>query len=272
MDFFKGPIIMGVVNVTPDSFSDGGEFLDPQKAIDHGHKLIEEGADILDLGGESTRPGAEPVGHQEEMDRVLPVIEGLKDEKALISIDTRHTDVMREALKAGAGMINDVNALRDEGAVELAAKAGVPVCLMHMQGNPETMQKNPQYQDVIEDVYKFLKDRVQACLDAGMDQKNIIIDPGIGFGKTLDQNLILLKNIKKFSSIHSPILLGTSRKSFIQKIDCTAEVQDRLPGSLASLLWGYQNGAQLFRVHDVKETAQALKVFAAIQSASSSKG
>lgn len=268
LDFSKGPLLMGVVNVTPDSFSDGGLYTEAEKAITQALKLIEEGADIVDIGGESTRPGAESVSIQEEMDRVLPVIEGLKGCEALISVDTRHADVMAAAIAAGAGMVNDVNALRAEGAVDICAKARIPVCLMHMQGNPQTMQNNPQYENVVEDVYKFLAERVQVCLDAGMVQSDIIIDPGIGFGKTLEQNLSLLKNMYKFKDIHSALLLGVSRKSFIGALDRNAPVDKRLPGSIAALLHGLRAGATIFRVHDVAESRQALSVFRAIQSAS----
>lgn len=263
--FSKGPILMGIVNVTPDSFSDGGRFLAPKAAIAHGLKLVEEGAEILDIGGESTRPGSRPVTPQEEQDRVLPVIEGLKSCGALISIDTRHAQTMQVAIKAGAGMINDVNALRGEGCLEVAAGFDGPVCLMHMRGEPQTMQKDIHYDDVGDEICGFFEDRIKACEEAGVAQNRIILDPGIGFGKTLNNNLDILKNIKQFSRFGLPILLGTSRKSFLSKINEGAKGGQRLPGSLASVLWAYQQGVQIFRVHDVAETRQAIKTFHAIE-------
>lgn len=262
--FDKGPYIMGIVNVTPDSFSDGGLFADPVRAIAQGFRLAEEGADILDIGGESTRPGAAPVSPQQEMDRVLPVIEGLKGCSRLISIDTRNAATMREAVRAGAGMINDVTALRGEGCLQAAAQSGVPVCLMHMQGMPQTMQKDPHYDDVVSEVYGFLQERIKACEKAGLAREKIVVDPGIGFGKTLDHNLVLLKNLGHFRSLGVPLLVGLSRKSFIEKICPSTPPDARLPGSLAAALWALQQGAGIFRVHDVAETRQALAVFKAI--------
>ena len=261
LDFSKGPLIMGVVNVTPDSFSDGGEFFDPESAIAHGLKLLEDGADILDVGGESTRPGADPVSVEEEQKRVLPVIEGLKDSGAFISVDTRHADTMRAAVEVGANMINDVTALSGEGSLKTAADLGVPVCLMHMQGKPQSMQADPQYQDVVQDIYDYLQARIEECVQAGIPKDQIVADPGIGFGKTLAHNVDILKNLQKYQRLGVSILLGTSRKSFIEKIDKGASADQRIGGSLASALWGYLQGAQVFRVHDVKETRQALKVF-----------
>lgn len=265
------PIIMGVVNVTPDSFSDGGQFLDPQKAIDHGHDLIEQGAHILDIGGESTRPGAESVSLQEEQDRILPVIEALSN-VAFISVDTRHSDTMRCAIKAGAKMVNDVNALRDDGAVTICAEAGVFVCLMHMMETPKTMQVAPHYDDVVLEVSQFLIRRAKHCITGGVAGEKICIDPGIGFGKTLDHNLSLLKNIKTIQDSGFSVLLGTSRKSFIEKAmqrynhkSCPAD--QRLAGSLASVLWGLSQGVTFFRVHDVKETQQAITLWQEISKA-----
>ena len=256
---------MGIVNVTPDSFSDGGQFQSVDKAIAHGLQLLTEGADILDIGGESTRPGAAPVSPEEEQVRILPVIEALAQEGAFVSVDTRHSSTMRAAMDKGARMINDVMALGGDGAMNAAASLDVPVCLMHMRGEPGTMQTDPVYDDVVEEVYKFFEERIEACLSAGIKREMILIDPGIGFGKTLAHNLALLKNLKRFKALGIPILLGTSRKSFIEKIDPGCDPDMRLGGSITSVLWGYQQGAKLFRVHDVAETVQALRVFRAIE-------
>ncbi len=257
--------LMGIVNVTPDSFSDGGLFSSSDKALEHALMLDKQGADILDIGGESTRPNADPVSIQEELDRVIPVIELLsKKTEKIISIDTRHTIVMDEAIKAGASLVNDVNALQDDGAVELLAKSNIPVCLMHMQKNPKDMQVKPEYDDVVSDVFTFLESRIRICMDAGIDKANIVADVGIGFGKSLDHNLALLKNIDKFHDLGVPILLGTSRKSFIGKITGEGEALKRLGGSIASDLYGLQKGVRMFRVHDVEQSRQALEVFYAI--------
>lgn len=264
------PIIMGVVNVTPDSFSDGGEFIDPDTAVNHALQLAEEGAHILDIGGESTRPGAQPVTIEEEQERVLPVIKGIRDSgcSALISIDTRHADTMQKAIDIGANIINDVSALtHDPQSISVVAKAQIPVMLMHMQGSPETMQDKPEYDNVVDEVCAYLEERILACVNAGVDKKNIVIDPGIGFGKALEDNLKILKNIDKFHNLECAVLLGTSRKSFIEKI-CTGTPADkRLAGSLASILHGYEKGVQIFRVHDVAETKQAFDVWRAIERA-----
>ncbi len=251
--------------MTPDSFSDGGQFSEAGKAIDHGLKLIEQGADILDIGGESTRPGAASVSPQQEMDRVLPVIEGLKNSGAMLSVDTRHAETMRATAQAGASMINDITALQgDPESLSVVARSNLPVCLMHMQGQPQTMQQNPDYNDVVADISAFLAGRIKVCLDAGIPKNRIIIDPGIGFGKTLEHNLALLKNIATFKSLGVPVLLGASRKSFIEKICSDAATDKRLPGSLAAALWGLQQGVDIFRVHDLAETKQAFAVFEAI--------
>ncbi len=260
------PLIMGIVNVTPDSFSDGGQFYDPESAIAHGRQLAAEGADILDIGGESTRPGAEPVSPEEEMRRVLPVVEGLRDCGKTISIDTRHAVTMQAAVEAGAGMINDVTALQgDPDSLAVAAAAKVPVCLMHMQGDPQTMQDSPQYGDIVDDVKAFLAGRAEACLKAGISGGSIFIDPGIGFGKTLDHNLVLLHRIGEFADLGYKVLLGASRKSFIEKICPDTPADRRLPGSLAAALWGAGQGVDMLRVHDVAATQQALAVQSAIQ-------
>lgn len=270
IDFFKAPILMGVINVTPDSFSDGGEFWHVDHAINHALKLVEEGVDILDIGGESTRPGAQAVTIKEEQRRVFPVIKGIRAAGCTtpISIDTRHADTMHKALGQGANIVNDISALtHDTDSLSVVFKAQVPVMLMHMQGAPETMQDKPNYDDVVEEVYAFLKKRIMACTQGGIDQNKIIIDPGIGFGKTLEDNLKLLKNIDKFHTLGCPVLLGVSRKSFIEKICPQTGPQDRLPGSIASMLSAYQKGVQIFRVHDVKESRQALNVFSSIEKA-----
>lgn len=264
LDFNSGPIIMGVVNVTPDSFSDGGEFFDPQKAIDHALQLMEEGADILDIGGESTRPGATPVTSAEEQERILPVIQGIKEKqpKAVISVDTRNADTMQKSIECGADIINDVSALtHDSKSLSVVSTAQIPVILMHMQGTPETMQNRPHYDDVIEDIMAFLVERINVCETAGIKRSNIICDPGIGFGKTLEDNLNILKNLDKFHDLNCPILLGASRKSFIEKLCPNTPADQRLAGSLAAAIKGLEQGTQLFRVHDVKETKQAFKVW-----------
>lgn len=260
---------MGVINVTPDSFSDGGIFLNKDNAINHAVQLMDEGAHILDIGGESSRPGADTVGVEEECARVVPVIEGLAEEAAergvVISIDTRNPATMREAVNAGAGMINDVTALReDEGSLETIAQLGVPVCLMHMQGSPQNMQEKPQYFNVVEEVVDFLSERIKACTAAGFDADHLIVDPGIGFGKTLEHNLQLLKNLSRFNDLGVPVLLGASRKSFIEKICGSLPADQRLPGSLAAALYGLKAGCSIFRVHDVAATKQAFDVFNAI--------
>lgn len=260
-----GPILMGIVNVTPDSFSDGGKYLDSEKAIAHGLSLVEEGAHILDIGGESTRPGAEPVSIDEELRRVIPVIEGLRGSGVMISIDTRRAPVMEAALKAGAHMVNDVSALtHDSDSINVVAKAGAYVCLMHMKGDPRTMQDAPRYDDVFNEVYEYLLSRIDACKSTDMHMNRIIVDPGIGFGKTLEHNLTLLNRLKEFESLGVPIMLGASRKRFIEAITGGAAAEGRLAGSLAAAIAGYERGARVFRVHDVAETCQALAVSAAI--------
>lgn len=260
-----GPVLMGIVNVTPDSFSDGGQFLLPDKAIAHGRRLVEEGAHILDIGGESTRPGAEPVSIEEELRRVIPVITGLRGCGAMISIDTRHAKVMEEALKAGASMVNDVSALtHDPDSIKAVAKAGCYVCLMHMNGDPRTMQDAPRYEDVFAEVYVYLENRIAACRTNGINMNRIIADPGIGFGKSLEHNLTLLNRLADFESLGVPIMLAASRKRFIDAVSGGSAPDQRLGGSLAAAIAGYQRGARVFRVHDVAETRQALAVAGAI--------
>jgi dihydropteroate synthase len=268
IDFKKGPLLMGVVNVTPDSFSDGGDYLDPAAALSHARQLLEEGADILDVGGESTRPNASPVSPAEEQSRVLPVIAALKKERSetIISVDTRHADTMEQAIAVGADIINDVSALtHDPRSLDVVAKAKVPVILMHMQGTPETMQNKPEYNDVVEDILAYLRGRIEKCEAAGVDQSKIICDPGIGFGKTLENNLTILKNLNKFHSLGCSILLGASRKSFIEKLVPGSPANERLAGSLAAAIQGLEQGVQVFRVHDVKETRQAFILWQALQ-------
>jgi dihydropteroate synthase len=255
------------VNVTPDSFSDGGNFLNTEKAVSHALRLLEEGADILDIGGESTRPNAEPVLPAEEERRILPVIEAIKKQvpKAVVSVDTRHASTMQKAIECSADIINDISALsHDDESLDVVSKAQIPVILMHMQGTPETMQDRPHYDDVIEDVFEFLKARIEVCVAAGIDHSKIIADPGIGFGKTLEDNLKILKNLDKFHDLNCPILLGASRKSFIEKLCPNTPADKRLAGSIAAAIHGLEQGVQLFRVHDVKETKQAFKVWQAM--------
>jgi dihydropteroate synthase len=256
------PRIMGVVNVTPDSFSDGGRYLASDAAVAHGVQLEAEGADVLDIGGESTRPGAEPIGIEEECRRVLPVIEGLvKRVRIPLSIDTRNAEVMRRAAHAGARMINDVSALaHDPQSLQAAAATGLPVVLMHAQGDPRTMQRNPVYEDVALDVYDALQARIAACEAAGIARERLIVDPGIGFGKTLAHNLALLGALTLFHGLGCAVLLGASRKSFIGKLTGAA-AGERLPGSLAAALLGAAQGVQILRVHDVAATRQALAVW-----------
>lgn len=254
------PLVMGVVNVTPDSFSDGGRFFDPKAAVAHARELAEEGADILDIGGESTRPGAAPVSEQEELDRVLPVLQAIKDLDKPASVDTRRPAVMREVIRAGAAMINDIQALAQPGAVEAVAASDCAVCLMHMQGQPATMQHAPHYDDVVAEVMDFLRKRIAACEASGIGRQRIVADPGFGFGKTLTHNLTLLRHLSAFSALGVPLLAGWSRKSSLQKIT-GRPVGERLAGSLALALLALQGGARMLRVHDVKETRDVVAVW-----------
>ncbi len=255
---------MGVVNITPDSFSDAGRFFDPKAAINHARRLADEGADILDLGGESTRPGAAPVSEQEELDRLLPVLQELGNLGTPISVDTRRPGVMKAVLEAGASMINDIQALGAPGALEAVAGSDCAVCLMHMQGDPATMQHAPHYDDVVGEVMAFLRKRIAACEASGIGRGRIVADPGFGFGKTLEHNLMLLKNLSAFSALGVPLLAGWSRKSSLAKITGRA-VDERLAGSLAMALLALQGGAKILRVHDVKETRDIIAVFQAFQ-------
>lgn len=253
--------IAGIVNVTPDSFSDGGKFLDAQRAIEQGLQLVEEGADLLDIGGESTRPGAEPVSAQDEIARVVPVIGALAKQVAVpIVIDTSKPEVMRAAVAAGAGMINDVYALRQDGALDAAAELKVPVCLMHMQGEPRTMQEAPHYDEVVEEVKRFLADRIFSCELSGIDKKRIVVDPGFGFGKTLEHNLALLRSLDQIAALGVPLLVGLSRKAMIGTLT-GREIDQRAVGSAAAALIAVQKGALIVRVHDVATTRDALTVW-----------
>jgi dihydropteroate synthase len=259
------PLIMGVVNVTPDSFSDGGLFLDADAAVEHGLRLVGEGADILDVGGESTRPGAEPVSEEEERERVLPVVERLaRDAGARLSIDTTKLAVARAALDAGATLVNDVSAFRfDPGMASLVAETGAGCCLMHMLGEPRTMQEDPRYDDVVSDVKAFLEERLAFAVSEGIDEERVWLDPGIGFGKTVEHNLELLRRLDEIVAIGRPVVVGTSRKSFLGKLVGGRDEHQRLPGTIATNVLALERGASVFRVHDVAQNADALAVAAA---------
>lgn len=261
---FSLPLIMGIVNITPDSFSDGGQYLQHDAALSYAHRLIAEGANILDLGGESTRPGALAVSVQEELDRVMPVIEGLRGAPIPLSIDTSKPEVMRAAIAAGASMVNDINALQNPEALNIAAASEIAVCLMHKQGTPQTMQRQPQYQNVVEEVQQFLRERITAVQAAGVSQQRIIIDPGFGFGKTLVHNLALLQQLKYFAGLSMPLLVGLSHKSMLGAIT-GQDVAHRVHASVAAALLAVERGANIVRVHDVQATADALKVWQAVR-------
>lgn len=256
------PLVMGIVNVTPDSFSDGGCYLDTQAAIRHALSLRDAGADILDIGGESTRPGASPVSVEEELARVIPVIEGLRDAGVALSIDSMKAEVMRAALAAGADMVNDVNALRAPGALAAVSASQAGVCLMHMQGEPRTMQVQPYYGDVVAEVKAFLIERVEAAVAAGIERSRILIDPGFGFGKDLSHNLALFKHLPQFADI-APVLVGVSRKSMLGAIT-GREVSARLIPSVVAAILAIQKGAAVVRVHDVRETVDAIATWRAL--------
>jgi dihydropteroate synthase len=275
----KNVLVMGVLNVTPDSFSDGGKFVDVEKAVQHAQFMIQQGADIIDVGGESSRPGSDPVSEEEELQRVLPVVQRLVQESkvqegnTLFSIDTYKPKVAEACLQAGVHIVNDINGLRNPEMIEVVAEhntqhkqSPVPVIIMHMLGNPKTMQvqENITYDDVVEDIKMFFKERIQAAKAAGI--QDIILDPGIGFGKTVEHNLQILKRLGEFRELGCPLLMGSSRKSFIGKLT-GAEVDDRLPGSIASMTVAVLNGASIVRVHDVQETKQAVQVVQAIRDA-----
>jgi len=257
-------VIMGVLNITPDSFSDGGFFMSRDTAVAHARKMVEEGADIIDVGGESTRPGAQAVSVQEELDRVIPVIDAMARAIPVpISIDTSKPEVMRAAVAAGAGFINDVRALREEGALQAAAAQQVPVCLMHMQGEPRSMQHHPVYADVVVEVRDFLQRRIEACVAAGIPRQRLIVDPGFGFGKAVEHNLELLQRLGELRALGTPILAGLSRKSMIGAL-LGLPVEQRLQASVALALIAVQNGATMLRVHDVRATREAIRMFEAV--------
>ena len=256
------PLVMGIVNVTPDSFSDGGKFLARDSAIAHAEQLIEDGADLLDIGGESTRPGAAAAGLQEELDRIIPVLEAMRDSGVPISIDTQKPDLMKAAIAAGASMINDVNALQAEDAIDACRHALVAVCLMHKQGTPATMQLQPAYGDVVREVSAFLGARASACERAGILPTRIVVDPGFGFGKTVEHNFTLLRELKSVMQMGYPVMAGFSRKNSLGTVT-GRPVEARLAASLAAAMIAAQNGATILRVHDVAETVDVLKVLAA---------
>jgi dihydropteroate synthase len=259
---------MGVLNVTPDSFADGGTFLDVRDATDRVRQMLGEGADIVDIGGESTRPGAAPTPEASELERVIPLLQNIRlacDARGVpISVDTRKPVVMRAAIAAGASMINDINALRAPGAIEALSEGSAAVCLMHMQGEPATMQQSATYDDVVADVAAFLAERASACVAAGIDRARIVLDPGFGFGKTVEHNLTLLRRLSEIAALGYPLLAGLSRKSTIGALT-GRDVDDRMAGSVAAALAAVARGAALVRVHDVRETADALKVWRAVQ-------
>ena len=267
-DHLLSPKIMGVLNVTPDSFFDGGKYFNKDAAIARGHLMINEGVDYIDVGGESTRPGSDPVDENDQINRVCPVISVLSslDKKVVVSIDTRSAKVMESAIEAGAKIVNDVSSLtKDTSSVEIIKKSNVAIILMHSLDDPKLMQVNPKYGDVVSEVFSYLKERVNYCIQNGISQDRIIVDPGIGFGKTVIHNLKLLKNISVFHSLGCPVMLGTSRKSFIGKINGDKNVNDRLGGSLATVIYGLKKGVKIFRVHDVIETVQAIKIYQSIE-------
>ena len=259
------PVVMGILNVTPDSFSDGGKFSSFELACQHADDMVAQGALIIDIGGESTRPGAADVTVEDELARVIPLVEYVaKHHDVWISVDTSKPEVMRQAVNAGAHLINDVRALLEPGALEAAAQLNVPICLMHMQGAPRSMQTAPEYRDVVADVTEFLRERIQACIDAGIPRERLLIDPGFGFGKTLEHNYELLAKLERFEQFELPILIGLSRKSMIGNL-LARPTSERLAGSLAGAMIAAQKGAHIIRVHDVPETVDMLKVLQATQ-------
>ena len=251
---------MGILNITPDSFSDGGKYLTLNEALKRAHEMIEEGVDIIDIGGESTRPGSEPVSLDEELKRIIPIIEALKkDSDIAISVDTYKPQVMKEAIDRDVAMINDVYALRQPGAIDVIKHSKVGVCLMHMQGTPQTMQINPHYTNVVSEVKSFLEARANDLVSEGVEKSRMILDPGFGFGKTFEHNITLLQHLESFKSLKLPLLVGLSRKSFIRKI-LNGEHDDHLSGSIAAAIFSVIKGAKILRVHDIKETKSALNI------------
>ena len=261
------PQVMGILNFTPDSFSDGGLFRQRDSAVRHAAAMVAAGATLIDVGGESTRPGAAPVSSAEELERVIPVVEAIAAElDVIISVDTSTAEVMRESARAGAGLINDVRSLQRPGALVAAADSGLPVCLMHMRGEPTTMQHNPQYADIVSEVEGFLQARIQACVAAGIARERVVLDPGFGFAKTLEHNLLLFKHLDALHAFGLPLLVGVSRKSMIGKV-LGHEVGGRLYGSLGLAALAVTKGAQILRVHDVAETVDVVRMIAAVQAA-----
>jgi dihydropteroate synthase len=258
------PQVMGILNVTPDSFSDGGKYTRFDYALEQAERMITDGASIIDIGGESTRPGAEAVSEEDELARVIPVLKAIKQRfNIVVSIDTSKASVMSAAIDAGADMINDVRALQNEGCLAAVANSNIPLCLMHMQGLPSTMQNSPSYDNVINDIMVFFQQRIDVCINAGITRERLIVDPGFGFGKTLEQNLYLLANLSKFSQLGLPLLAGLSRKSMIGNL-LNRKVEQRLAGSLSAAILAVQQGADIIRVHDVQATVAALKVLKAV--------
>jgi len=256
----KRPLIMGILNITPDSFSDGGQYLTLDEALKRAHQMIEEGVDIIDIGGESTRPGSEPVSADKELKRITPIIEALKKKSDIaISVDTYKPQVMKEVIGMDVAMINDVYALSQPGAIDIIKQSHVGVCLMHMQGMPKTMQENPHYTNVVSEVKLFLEARANHLMSEGIDKSRIILDPGFGFGKTFEHNIELLQQLESFQTLKLPLLVGLSRKSFIRKI-LNGDYDDHLSGSISAAIFSVIKGAKILRVHDVKETKSALKI------------
>ena len=256
----KRPLIMGILNITPDSFSDGGQYLTLDEALKRAHQMIEEGVDIIDIGGESTRPGSEPVSADEELKRITPIIEALKKKSDIaISVDTYKPQVMKVVIGMDVAMINDVYALSQPGAIDIIKQSHVGICLMHMQGTPKTMQQNPHYTNVVSEVKLFLEARAKHLMSEGMDKSRIILDPGFGFGKTFEHNIELLQQLESFQTLKLPLLVGLSRKSFIRKI-LNCDYDDHLSGSISAAIFSVIKGAKILRVHDVKETKSALKI------------
>ncbi len=265
-----GPSLMGILNVTPDSFSDGGDFLDVEAAVSFAEAMLDEGASVVDVGGESTRPGSEPVSSEEELRRVIPTVRGILDAcpDALVSVDTYRATVAEAALEAGAAIINDVSALRgDERIASVVAGAGCPVVLMHMRGEPKTMQDDPRYEDVVREVRDFLVKRAEHAIGAGVSPENVVLDPGLGFGKTLEHNLALLGNMGEIVELGFPVLVGVSRKGFIGEITGVGEAKERVLGTAAVSVMAYEQGARLFRVHDVRPNREALAMAEAVTNA-----
>jgi len=266
------PQVMGILNITPDSFSDGGKFISFDHALNQVQQMINDGASIIDVGGESTRPGAKEVSLDEEIERVIPIVNAIKSRfNVVISVDTSKAGVMREAVSAGAGIINDVRALQNEHCLAVMAESDIPICLMHMQGMPRTMQQNPQYQDVTNDIVDFIKQRIEVCQQNGILKERLIVDPGFGFGKTLEQNYQLLNQLAEFKQLGLPVLVGISRKSMIGNL-LNVDVEHRLAGSLAAAIISAQQGAKIIRVHDVKATVDALTVLQAAEQPALTRG